>query len=62
MQKINTVFKNFKSQNNIIESNNIKYKEITLSDLLTLFIDYNIPIAKETLEELKQHQIYYVKQ
>ena len=67
LKNVNAIFKDFNikpvnTQQTVISANNIKYKEITLADILTLFIEYNIPVANETIEELKKHLIYYIKQ
>ncbi len=48
-----------KTTTNVMQNNKM-YKSIFYKDIIKLFIKYNIPVAKETINVLKQRNIYYV--
>ena len=61
----NTDFNN--KQNDIIQIkkykniyNKQKFIEITPIDIINIFIKYNIPVAKETIDELKKYTYLYM--
>lgn len=35
--------------------------QITREDLINLFIAYNIPVARETVNAIKQHPVFFIK-
>lgn len=37
------------------------YTIITYNDLINLLVDYNIPVARQTVDALKKNKIFYIK-
>ena len=35
--------------------------QITRENLINLFIAYNIPVARETVNAIKQHPVFFIK-
>ena len=66
--KLTSIFDNQTNKNNSNNTNKeFKYYnknlflELTPMNIIDIFIKYNIPVAKETIEELKKHPYYYIK-
>lgn len=58
MKELKQVQKSFLNVQNKNVDNNI---EISAIDLINLFINYKIPICKETIETIKKIPYYYIK-
>ena len=52
-----SIFKKYKTQ----KKNTDKILEISVMDIIKIFIKYDIPVATETLEALKEYPYYYIE-